>query len=214
MFDPLIGSVLNSRSERPVSPVVGILVSGLLPVSVTTATINSKKMENPTKQRKFNVRRLHKLQRSEGGSNQHCCVPLCSASSRYNGSLSFHRFPKNPILRAQWIQKIRRTGFEVTNHTKVCSRHFDNKLITSTGKGLRVLLPNSVPSLFNWNNFIARQTRAGVWERRERPASPEPCSDPEEPELPVPMVLDHEYSATSTVCVDREHYSAIQKETF
>ena len=44
--------------------------------------------------------------------------------------------------------------------------------------------------------------------------SPEPCSDPEEPELPVPMVLDHEYSATSTVCVDREHYSAIQKETF
>ncbi|CAL8342654.1 unnamed protein product [Arctogadus glacialis] len=39
-------------------------------------------------------------------------------SSRYNGSLSFHRFPKNPILRAQWIQKIRRTGFEVTNHTK------------------------------------------------------------------------------------------------
>ena len=57
-------------------------------------------------------------------------------------------------------------------------------------------------------------TRAGVWERRERQASPEPCSDPEEPELPVPMVLDHEYSATSTVCVDREHYSAIQKETF
>ena len=154
-------------------------------------------MENPTKQRKFNVRRLHKLQRSEGGSNQHCCVPLCSASSRYNGSLSFHRFPKKTILRAQWIQKIRRTGFEVTNHTKMCSRHFDNKLITSTGKGLRVLLPNSVPSLFNWNNFIARQTRAGVWERRERPASPEPCSDPEEPELPVPMVLDHEYSAVS-----------------
>ncbi|CAL8356225.1 unnamed protein product [Merluccius merluccius] len=87
---------------------------------------------------------------------------------RYNSSLSFHCFPKNSRLRAQWIHKIKRMGFIVTNHTK-------------------------------WNKYLVKQTRAGVWERRARPPSPEPGSDPEDPEhedeLPVPKVLDHEYTA-------------------
>ena len=151
-------------------------------------------MDISAKKQKFNVQNRFKLQQSEGGSNEHCCVPLCSASSRYNSSLSFHCFPKNSSLRAQWIHKIKRTGFIVTNHTKVCSRHFEEKLIRSTAKGRRVLLPNSIPSLFEWNKYLVKQTRAGVWERRARPSSPKPGSDPEDPEhedeLPVPMVLD------------------------
>ncbi|KAK0144673.1 hypothetical protein N1851_017015 [Merluccius polli] len=190
-------------------------------------------MDISVKKRKFKVRNRFKLQRSEGGSNEHCCVPLCSASSRYNSSLSFHCFPKNSSLRvawqarptserckaslrAQWIHKIKRTGFIVTNHMKVCSRHFEEKLIRSTAKGRWVLLPNSIPSLFEWNKYLVKQTRAGVWERRARPSSPEPGSNPEDPEhedeLPVPMVLDHEYSASRTVCVDREHYINMQTD--
>ncbi|XP_056133887.1 uncharacterized protein LOC130110731 [Lampris incognitus] len=168
------------------------------------------------KRKKYNVRDLYKFQRTVSGSNEHCCVPLCSASSRYNGDLSFHRFPKNTGLRAQWLHKIRRTGFSVTPHSKVCSRHFEDNQILNTAKGRRILAASSVPSLFEWNNYT-NKTRAGVWERRTLPSSPEPGPEPEEEaEQPVPimvpMVVEHDYGASRTVCVDREQYEDMLRE--
>lgn len=105
---------------------------------------------------KYNVRGTFKFQKTVGGSNEHCCVPLCTGSSRYNSELSFHRFPKNPELRAQWLHKIRRSGFSVTQHTKVCSRHFEDVQIRITAKGKRFLAVSAVPSLFEWIlcNFV------------------------------------------------------------
>ena len=61
-----------------------------------------------------------------------------------------------------------------------------------------------------------KKSRAGVWERRSRPPSPEP--DPSEPEedieqpVMVPMVVDHDYGASGTVCVDREQYEDMLRE--
>ncbi len=115
----------------------------------------------------------------------------CSASGLYNSHLSFHRFPKNTNLRAWWLHKIRRAGFSVTPHTKVCSRHFQDNEINTTAKGRRVLAAGSVSSLFEW------KSQAGVWECRSRPPSPEPDSagpveDIEHP-IMVPMVVDHDY---------------------
>ncbi|XP_028971825.2 zinc finger protein 16-like isoform X6 [Esox lucius] len=131
------------------------------------------------KKKKYNVRNSFKFQSILGGSKEHCCVPLCSASGRYNSHLSFHRFPKDSGLRARWIHQIRRVEFSVTPHTKVCSRHFQDHEILTTAKCRRVLAAGSVPSLFEWNNY-AKKLRAGVWERRSLPTSPEP--DPVEPE--------------------------------
>uniref|UniRef100_A0A672J2B4 THAP-type domain-containing protein n=1 Tax=Salarias fasciatus TaxID=181472 RepID=A0A672J2B4_SALFA len=144
---------------------------------------------------------------------EQCCVPLCSASSRYNSEISFHRFPKDTRLRAQWLQGIRRTGFTITKHTKVCSRYFEPSKINITAKGRRVLIASAAPSLFEWNDF-QQKTRASVWERCPRPAQTRPSPAPleEETEPMVPMLLEHDYGASSTVCVEREHYDKMREE--
>uniref|UniRef100_A0A8C9XCU8 THAP domain-containing protein 1 n=1 Tax=Sander lucioperca TaxID=283035 RepID=A0A8C9XCU8_SANLU len=146
-------------------------------------------------------------------SLEHCCEPLCSASGRYNSTLSFHCFPKNASLQAKWIHKVRRTGFTVTQHTKVCSRHFKPHEIVTSKKGRRALVAGAVPSLFEWNNYSTKE-RPGVWERRARPPSPEPdVLEPAAAEpVAIPMVMDHDYEAAPTVCVDRQHYEQLKQE--
>ena len=58
------------------------------------------------KKSKYNVRDAFKFQKTVGGSNEHCCVPLCTESSRYNSEISFHRLPKDLVLRARWLHKL------------------------------------------------------------------------------------------------------------
>ncbi|XP_041948199.1 uncharacterized protein LOC121709131 [Alosa sapidissima] len=154
-----------------------------------------------------------KFMKIVNGSNEHCCVPLCSASGRYNSSLSFHCFPKNVSLRAKWIHQVRRTGFTITQHTKVCSRHFKPHEIVTSKKGRRALVAGAVPSLFEWNNYSTKE-RPGVWERRARPPSPERVLEPAAAAEPIalPMVMDHDYEASPTVCVDRQHYEQLRQE--
>ncbi|KAK0134277.1 Transposable element Tcb1 transposase [Merluccius polli] len=94
-----------------------------------------------------------------------------------------------------WLHKIRRTGFTITPHTKVCSRHFTKDQIRTTAKGRRFLTANAIPTLFEWNAY-SNKTRAGVWERRTRPtSSPEPGPAETEEEIVdmVPMPIDHDY---------------------
>ncbi|XDV16294.1 hypothetical protein PO909_016075 [Leuciscus waleckii] len=87
--------------------------------------------------------------------------------------------------------------------------------VHTTAKGRWVLAEGCVPSLFEWNNYT-KVSRAGVWERRSRPPSPEPDlpgpdEDIEQPVM-VPMVVDHDYGASRTVCVDRERYEDALRE--
>ncbi|KAK0148361.1 Suppressor of cytokine signaling 7 [Merluccius polli] len=156
-----------------------------------------------------------RMEHYRGGSNEHCCVPLCTGSSRYNTELSFHRFPKHTGHRTQWLHKIRRTGFTITPHTKVCSRHFTKDQIRTTAKGRRVLTANAIPTLFEWNAY-SNETRAGVWERRTRPTSSSPEPGPAETEEEivdmVPMPIDHDYVESAAVCVDREQYNKLREE--
>ena len=63
-------------------------------------------------------------------SNIHCCVPLCNQRGTVDANrkrAGFFNFPKDPNLRAQWLQRIQRdvgTKFKLTEITKVCSLHF------------------------------------------------------------------------------------------
>uniref|UniRef100_A0A3P9ILE3 THAP-type domain-containing protein n=1 Tax=Oryzias latipes TaxID=8090 RepID=A0A3P9ILE3_ORYLA len=57
-------------------------------------------------------------------TSQHCCVPLCANSSKYNSSISFHSFPKDMSVRAEWIVRVRREDFTPSKTSRVCSRHF------------------------------------------------------------------------------------------
>ncbi|MED6259332.1 hypothetical protein ATANTOWER_021060 [Ataeniobius toweri] len=56
--------------------------------------------------------------------HEHCYVPKCTASSKYNGLLSLHSFPNDAELTRRRLMSIRRDRFSVTPHSKVCSLHF------------------------------------------------------------------------------------------
>uniref|UniRef100_A0A8C2DIR9 THAP domain-containing protein 1 n=1 Tax=Cyprinus carpio TaxID=7962 RepID=A0A8C2DIR9_CYPCA len=111
----------------------------------------------------------------------------------FNSVLSFHTFPVDEETRRKWIQSIRRERFNITSHTRVCSRHFisDDLIEPSTPKGRRLLRKGAVPTLFQWNGYsVAEPRRTGVWQRREDYTPVD--------EDPVPMDaqhLEHEYNS-------------------
>ena len=87
---------------------------------------------------------------------QHCCVPGCKKKVyEDNGvKISFHKFPEDKRLFRKWIVAIRRDigkEFRVTDHTRVCSRHFrSSDYLTSVAGHKRALKPTAVPSVFFW----------------------------------------------------------------
>ena len=93
--------------------------------------------------------------------HEHCCVPECTASSTYNGTLSFHSFPSDESLRRLWLVKVCCERYQVTSHSKVCSLHFTpHNLSEATSEGgKRRLTKGAVPLLFKWNNFEVPPSR-------------------------------------------------------
>lgn len=125
-------------------------------------------------------------------ASEHCSVPFCSVSSRYNSSVSFHSFPVAEEIRKRWIINIRRIDFQITKHTKVCSVHFKpDDFVEGTTR--RRLKKGAVPTIFDWNRERQMQPpRLGVWERRDRPL---PESDMENE-----MVTDQENTVGHDYC--------------
>ena len=72
----------------------------------------------------------------------------------YGVKISFHTFPEEKKLFMKWIVAIRRDigkHFQVTKHTRVCSRHFKpSHYLPSLAGGKRTLKPTAVPSVFHW----------------------------------------------------------------
>uniref|UniRef100_A0A3B5MC68 THAP-type domain-containing protein n=1 Tax=Xiphophorus couchianus TaxID=32473 RepID=A0A3B5MC68_9TELE len=117
---------------------------------------------------------------ASGASGWHC-----TASSKYNGLLSFHGFPSDPDLRRQWLANIRRDKLKLTQHTKVCSLHFtpDQLLQPKAAGGRRVVSRGAVPVLFSWSHRSVQPPRAGLRRPDSRAADP-----------PVGFThLDHDY---------------------
>lgn len=120
--------------------------------------------------------RKYTFQRREDSSAaEHCCVPLCSASSKFNSVLSFHSFPTDEERCKKWICNIRRKDLIIPSHIRVCSRHFKREDVKepSTPKGRRLLKKGAVPTLFQWNNYsdpAPLQKRTGSTPEDEDPA--------------------------------------------
>uniref|UniRef100_A0A8C6VRU2 THAP-type domain-containing protein n=1 Tax=Nothobranchius furzeri TaxID=105023 RepID=A0A8C6VRU2_NOTFU len=148
-----------------------------------------------------------KLQRAEGGNTHHYCVPLCAAGGRFNKTISFHSFPKEPELRAQWLIKIRRDRFGVTASSRVCSRHFETGEIFLSSSGKQCLQPKVVPSLFHWNDYTKKSERPGDG-NTYIPVVGYAESDP----ASIPMIEDHDYAASSLIVVDRIKYEFMSRE--
>ncbi|KAG7457479.1 hypothetical protein MATL_G00227510 [Megalops atlanticus] len=140
-------------------------------------------------------------QRQEKKTSLHCCVPQCANSSRYNSEISFHRFPVDPEVRAQWLIKIRRDNFSPTQNTRLCSRHFQTGDFVVTDGGQRRLNKGAVPSLFAWNDYTVPALRLNVWERRPRCPSPDLAASDSNSEMQVQIAPDHDYSVTPTTSV-------------
>ncbi|XP_029132153.2 uncharacterized protein ftr97 isoform X1 [Labrus bergylta] len=146
----------------------------------------------------------YRFQRTISSTAEHCCVPLCAASSKYNSALSFHTFPKDFETRRKWISAIRRDHFAVSPHTRVCSRHFTSEDVREplSATARRLLRKGAVPALFEWNNFSLPLSRqAGVMERRERKERPVEEQDTSCEEA-AGVTHDHDYAAAPGPLVD------------
>uniref|UniRef100_A0A671TNV6 THAP-type domain-containing protein n=1 Tax=Sparus aurata TaxID=8175 RepID=A0A671TNV6_SPAAU len=125
--------------------------------------------------------------------------------TQYNSEISFHRFPVDPEVRAQWLIKIRRDNFSPTQNTRLCSRHFPAGDFAVTAGGQRRVNKGAVPSLFAWNDYSIPTPRLNVWDRRPRCRSPgiassQPLSDSDS-EMEVQVANEHDYCVTPTTSV-------------
>ena len=94
-----------------------------------------------------------------------CCVPHCTVTGYVvegEEKVTFHALPKQEKLLKTWIVKIKRdegTHFQITKHTKICSRHFQKSDFFTTQKGRRFIKQNAVPSIFSWTKDNQRKER-------------------------------------------------------
>ena len=51
------------------------------------------------------------------------CV-VCGNNRRKEPKLSYHRIPKHPDKRRQWLTEFKLSNDELKPHSRVCSRHF------------------------------------------------------------------------------------------
>ena len=94
----------------------------------------------------------------------HCCVPLCTKKGyreeETGEKVSYFKFPTEEGLRKLWIHAIRRDegkSFQISNTTKVCSRHFKSDDLKKSLNGVISLRKGAVPSVFAWKRSSPRK---------------------------------------------------------
>ena len=70
--------------------------------------------------------------------------PGCANTSEECRAVSFHRLPADPVKKARWLQAMKRKNVPLTEHTRICSVHFDEQ-----ARSLSVRqAPRGDPSIF------------------------------------------------------------------
>ncbi|XP_051910490.1 2-oxo-4-hydroxy-4-carboxy-5-ureidoimidazoline decarboxylase isoform X3 [Hippocampus zosterae] len=128
------------------------------------------------------------------------CTNRFTVETRARG-ISFHRFPKDRVLRRKWEKAVRRGGFASNSSTMLCSEHFRPEDFDRTGQTVR-LREGTVPvcCFKPPDNKAPRMSQTSQKAReplppdtsklvKETPTQPEPKS------VPVPAV-DHAYAST------------------
>ena len=94
----------------------------------------------------------------------HCCVPLCTKKGyrdeETGEKVSYFKFPAEEGLKKLWIHAIRRDegkNFQISNTTKVCSRHFKSDDLKKSFNGVVSLRKGAVPSVFAWKRSSPRK---------------------------------------------------------
>ena len=83
-----------------------------------------------------------------------CSVVGCHTGYRNGTVKPVFQFPRNSIIRLKWIEFLNRQFFTVTNSSRICIDHFDQKYIIKHSKRPRLnyslnpiptILPNCIP---------------------------------------------------------------------
>ena len=97
-------------------------------------------------------------------------------------SVSFFQFPTNEKYRKIWVEKVRRIDWEPTEHSRLCSAHFEShcfaqklKLLESLGlprpKKL-ILKHDAIPTIFDYEDRSSKKSAAIL--SRKRKSVPKP----------------------------------------
>ncbi|XP_052769505.1 uncharacterized protein LOC128209498 [Mya arenaria] len=76
---------------------------------------------------------------------------MCHASSRYDSTLHFHRFPSDPTVKLQWIENITRNGrcpMKIIDSSIICSKHFTEDDYCNWTPVRKRLNKGAVPTVF------------------------------------------------------------------
>ncbi|KAJ8706434.1 hypothetical protein PYW08_011060 [Mythimna loreyi] len=139
-----------------------------------------------------------------------CCVKGCKSDSVSKiPGLSFHSFPEHYNLRQSWIAATKRRDWAPKPSSKICSKHFNDKMLIKK-KRLTLLLYNAVPSLLpkDMENYIQYSLMGSVGKIRMRPdCLPSKLEYPDGMKSEVAVVLG---TATGNYYKNSEIESAIR----
>ena len=115
------------------------------------------------------------------------CV-VCGNTKSKDHSVSFHRFPKDPMKRSKWIGCLKLKESCVKDHHRVCSRHFPSGDATNNDPSL--VLGKKFASLMK--HWSARSKRAKarslnvLFRNASASKSPSPTVGPNSPPISTP----------------------------
>ncbi|XP_041379824.1 uncharacterized protein LOC121392817 [Gigantopelta aegis] len=154
-------------------------------------------------------------------SVKHCCVPGCNYNRSYEPDerqpAIFHSFPKNELLKKQWMRNIRRQvlsrkgpnvpAFNFTMSTNmVCSDHFlPTDYAKSDTERKRGLNKGAVPTVFNFQDAQVdekspqKKTKLSTSKGKSRSNSDEEADS----ETPDWALSDHDYMSVSVSIEDQ-----------
>ncbi|XP_028320827.1 THAP domain-containing protein 6-like [Gouania willdenowi] len=122
-----------------------------------------------------------------GCSNERC------VETRSRG-ITFHKFPKDSILRRKWEQAVKRKGFVATDWSVLCSEHFNADDFDRTGQIVR-LRQGVKPSVFNFPSYLQKEVPSRKTKTSKKAEESLPVDLPQPFRKPEPYSnVDHNYA--------------------
>lgn len=66
------------------------------------------------------------------------------------------RFPRNPVLRARWINQMNDESFEPTAQSVLCSLHFIKEFFVTDANGVQYLKQDAIPTEFEYECYTVK----------------------------------------------------------
>lgn len=154
------------------------------------------------------------------------CSHQRNAKTKEKG-ITFHRFPKDKVLRRLWTVALRRRHFKPNDRSVICSRHFKTEDFDLTGQTTR-LRERVVPSVFVFSRCptpsasVPKPRTTKTSQKAATPPAPPPPPPLPPPVIPIPKDIkdlppDHQYAldpvqAKKKLAEAQERIEELQRE--